>query len=129
MKSHKIGNSKGFSLLEALVVGVLLFISIVGIMQMYFVTFYNAPKVENLTKANYILNKEAETVLSQSFTLLDNFLQANYPKVVKDGYITYTITYSIVSSFTWGKYIEIMVNWKEGQESKSLSIELFKAKL
>lgn len=129
MRNQKVGSSKGFSLLEALVVGVLLFVSIVGILQMYFVTFYNAPKVENLTKANYILNREAEIILSQSFTTLDNFLAANYPKVVKDGNMNYTITYTISYSFTWGRYITLRINWKEGKDSKNLSIELFKAKL
>lgn len=129
MKNQRIGNNRGFSLLEAIVVGVLLFVSMVGILQMYFVTFYNAPKVENLTKANYILVKEAETILAQNYTILENFLSSNYPKVVQIENISYTITYTIGDVFTWGKYIRGVITWKEGQEIKNISIELFKAKL
>lgn len=129
MKNQRIGNNRGFSLLEAIVVGVLLFVSMVGILQMYFVTFYNAPKVENLTKANYILAKEAETILAQNYTVLESFLSSNYPKVVQIENISYTITYTIGDVFTWGKYIRGVITWKEGQEIKNISIELFKAKL
>lgn len=129
MKCRKVGNKRGFSLLEALVVGVLLLISIIGILQMYTITFYNAPKVDNLTKANYILTKEAEIILAQSYTTLDNFLSSNYPKIVNYGNVNYTITYTLLDNINWGKYVRIINSWKEGKEDKNLSIELFKAKL
>jgi len=129
MRHQGIGNERGFSLLEALVVGVLLLISIVGILQMYSVIFYNAPKVDNLTRANYLLIKEAEIVLSQSYTTLDSFLLSNYPKIVNYGNISYTITYTLLDKLSWGKYIKLSTFWNEGKENKSLSIELFKAKL
>lgn len=129
MKYPKVGNKRGFSLLEALVVGVLLLISIIGILQMYTITFYNAPKVDNLTKANYILTKEAEIILAQSYTTLDNFLSSNYPKIVNYGNVNYTITYTLLDNINWGKYVRIINSWKEGKEDKNLSIELFKAKL
>ncbi len=129
MNHQKVGNERGFSLLEALVVGVLLLISIIGILQMYSVTFYNAPKVDNLTKVNYILSKEAEIILAQSYTTLDSFLLSNYPKVVNYGSMSYTITYTLLDNLSWGKYIRISAFWKEGKEDKNLSIELFKAKL
>jgi Tfp pilus assembly protein PilV len=129
MKCQKVGTERGFSLLEALVVGVLLLISIIGILQIYSVTFYNAPKVDNLMMANYILTKEVEIVLAQTYTTLDNFLSSNYPKIVNYGNVNYTITYTLLDNINWGKYIRIINSWREGKENKNLSIELFKAKL
>ncbi len=129
IKCQKISKYSGFSVLEALIAGAVLLIAIVGILQMYFVTFYNAPKVENLINANYILSKEAELIFSKSYTILDSYITSNYPKVVKDKNMVYTITCTIDNTLTWGRFIRLEASWIEGKENKEFRIEFFRAKL
>jgi Tfp pilus assembly protein PilV len=129
IKSQKSGKYSGFSVLEALIAGVVLLIVLVGILQMYFITFYNAPKVENLVRANYILSKEAELIFAKSYTTLNSYVTSYYPKIVKDKNMVYTITCTVDDTLTWGKFIRLEASWNEGKETKKFRIEFFRAKL
>jgi len=120
---------EGFTILEALIAGGLLLIGVFGISQIYFFTFFNTPKIENINRVNYILSKEAEMLLIKSYTTLDSYISSNYPKVISDVASTITVTCEGHNIFTWGRLLKLSATWEEGTENKTMTIELFKAKL
>ncbi|PMQ01009.1 MAG: hypothetical protein CBR30_08375 [Dictyoglomus sp. NZ13-RE01] len=127
MSLQKIGKIDGFNLIEVLIVGIILTIAMIAVFQMYSFSLIQIPIISNLMQANHLLMKEAEIINSKSYTEIDSFLSSNYPKIVKVGGSTYTISYSLFS-YTWCKLIVYRVYWKDGKIEKNLSLELLRAK-
>jgi len=89
-----VGKKNGFSLIEVMIVGVIIAIAMFAVFQMYSFSLFQYPKINNLLQGNSILTKEAEIINSKGFTQIDSFLSSNYPKVIKVGGTTFTLTYS-----------------------------------
>jgi prepilin-type N-terminal cleavage/methylation domain-containing protein len=122
-----VGKKNGFSLIEVMIVGVIIAIAMFAVFQMYSFSLFQYPKINNLLQGNSILTKEAEIINSKGFTQIDSFLSSNYPKVIKVGGTTFTLTYSINNPYSWCKVILLNLYWKEGTQTKSISLEILRS--
>ncbi|MGB9857082.1 MAG: type IV pilus modification PilV family protein [Dictyoglomaceae bacterium] len=123
-----IGEKEGFSLLEVVIVGIILSIAMLAVFQMYSFGLFQYPIISNLLQGNHILIKEAEMINAKSFTQIESFLSTNYPKTVKVGNSSFTVTYTLRVPYTWCKVITLFVYWKDGTQTKSLSLEILRSK-
>lgn len=122
-----IGKKEGFSLLEVVIAGVILSIAMFAVFQMYSFGLFQYPIINNLIQGNHILVKEAEMINAKSFAQIDGFLSSNYPKTVKVGNSIFTLTYTLNMPYTWCKVITLYVSWKDGTQTKSLSLEILRS--
>ncbi|MCX7846192.1 MAG: prepilin-type N-terminal cleavage/methylation domain-containing protein [Dictyoglomaceae bacterium] len=123
---QKIGN-KGFNLIEVLIVGLIISIAMLAVFQMYSYGLFQYPKISNLVQANHLLVREAENINSKTYTQIDNFLSSNYPKVVNIKNISFRLSYTLNIPYTWCKIITLYVSWRDGTQTKTLSLEILRS--
>ncbi len=123
---QKVGN-EGFNLIEVLIVGLIISIAMFAVFQMYSYGLFQYPKISNLVQANHLLVREAENINSQKFNQLENFLSNNYPKVINIGDLSFSLSYTLNTPYSWCKVITLIVSWKDGTYTRSLSLEILRS--
>ncbi|MCS7201571.1 MAG: hypothetical protein NZ841_02165 [Dictyoglomus sp.] len=123
---QKIGNN-GFSLIEVLIVGLIIFIAMFAVFQMYSYGLFQYPRISNLVQANHLLVREAENINSKAYTQIDTFLLNNYPKIINIRNMSFRISYTLNTPYTWCKIITLYVSWRDGTQTQTLSLEILRS--
>ncbi len=124
---HQKTGDGGFNLIEVLIVGLIISIAMFAVFQMYSYGLFQYPRISNLVQANHILVKEAESLNSKSFSQIESFLSSSFPKIVYIGDSSFNLTYTLNIPYSWCKVITLYVSWKDGTQTRTLSLEILRS--